>query len=149
MALLWVAVLLCVGQLMFGLWACLGNPPAPKGSRLVGPATLAARGVLAAAAIGVSVWMAGLGIVLLAGIASVFPAIFLTTMVSVWLSQGEAVQAGAVGPLMLGSASVSLYAIAAAFSIPTLGVWLGCATAWLLAVGGISIPAWYWLSRER
>ena len=148
-ALLWVAVLLCVGQLLFGLWACLDNPPAPKGSRRVGPATLAARGVLAAAAIGGSVWMAGLGIVLLAGIASVFPAICLTTMVSVWISQGEAVQAGAVGPLMLGSASGSLYAIAAAFSIPTLGVWVGSALAWLLAVGCISIPAWYWLSREQ
>jgi hypothetical protein len=149
MPLLWIASLLCVGQLMFAVWACLDNPPAPRGSRRVGPASLAARGVLAAAAIGISVWMAGLGIVLLAGIASVFPAIFLTTMVSVWMAQGEAVQAGAVGPLMLGSASVSLYAIVAAFSIPALGVWVGCATAWLLAVGGISIPSWYWLSRER
>ena len=102
---------------------------------------------LAAAAIGISVWMAGLGVVLLAGIASVFPAIFLTTMVSVWISQGEAVQAGAIGPLMLGSASVSLYAIACAFSIPALGIWVGVSAAWLLAVGSISIPAWVWLSR--
>ena len=147
--LLWIAVLLCAGQVLFGLWACRGNPPAPRGSRSVGPGTLLARGVLAATAIGFSVWMAGLGIVLLAGIASVFPAIFLTTMVSVWISQGEAVQAGAVGPLMLGSASVSLYAIASAFSIPALGVWLGAASAWLLAVGAISIPAWYWLNRAR
>ena len=147
--LLWVAVLLCLGQLLFGLWACRDNPPAPRGSRSVGPGTLLARGVLAASAIGFSVWMAGLGIVLLAGIASVFPAIFLTTMVSVWLSQGEAVQAGAVGPLMLGSASVSLYAIASAFSIPALGVGVGAASAWFLAVGSTSIPAWYWLNRAN
>jgi len=146
--LLWVAVLLGVGQLMFGVWACLDNPPAPKGNRRVGPGTLVARGVLAAAAIGISVWMAGLGIVLLAGIASVFPAIFLTTMVSVWISQGQAVQAGAVGPLMLGSASVSLYAIASAFSLPALGAFWGAVAAWVLAVGCISLPAWYWLSRE-
>ena len=40
--------------------------------------------------------------------ASVFPAIFLTTMVSIWLSQGEAVQSGA-NLMMLGSSSVALY----------------------------------------
>ncbi|MBJ93984.1 MAG: hypothetical protein CMP23_05840 [Rickettsiales bacterium] len=147
--LVWVAVMLCGGQLLLGGWACRNNPPAPRGSRPVGAWTLLSRGILAALAIGVSVWMAEIGIVLLAGIASVFPAIFLTTMVSVWWSQGEAVQAGAVGPLMLGSASVSVYAIVAAVSIPALGLWWGPTLAWLLAVGTVSIPAWYWLSTKK
>ena len=90
-------------QLGVGTWACINNPPAPKGNNDVRLPVYVARGCLAAAAIGVSVWMSSLGIPLLAGIFSVFPAIFLTAMVSVWLSQGQAVQAGAVGPLILGS----------------------------------------------
>ena len=39
--------------------------------------------------------------------------IFLTTMVSLWLSQGEAVPSGAVGPMMLGASSVAVYALLA------------------------------------
>ena len=39
-------------------------------------------------------------------------------MVSVWLSQGEAVQIGAVGPMMLGSGSVAVYAIGAMYMFP-------------------------------
>lgn len=64
-----------------------------------------------------------------AGIVSVFPSIFLTSMVvrirsypaipfhdgllgqALWLSQHSSVPIGAVGPMMLGSASVSVYAV--------------------------------------
>ena len=37
------------------------------------------------------------------GIFSIFPAIFLTTMVALTLAQGVQVQAGAVGPMMLAT----------------------------------------------
>ena len=134
-------------QLFFGVWACQRNPPAPKGANRVGWVVLCARGVLAATAIGISVWISALGNPLLAGMASVFPAIFLTTMVSVWMSQGEAVQAGAVGPMMLGSGSVSLYALSAAFLIPQFGLLWGALSAWLIAVSLLSFPAWLWLRR--
>ena len=60
------------------------------------------RGLLAALAIGFSVSMAQLS-ELVAGVMSTFPAMFLTTMVGLWISQSEAVQAGAVGPMMLGT----------------------------------------------
>ena len=46
--------------------------------------------------------IARLGGSIAAGVTAVFPAIFMTTMISLWLSQGEAVQVGAVGPMMLG-----------------------------------------------
>jgi hypothetical protein len=139
----------CFGiQVIFGTWACMKNPPAPKGAKPVAPMVLVARGLLAAAAIGVSVWLAELGIPLVAGVASVFPAIFLTTMLAVWLSQGQAVQAGAVGPLMLGSSSVSAYALAAAWLMGPLGWGLGVVVAWVVSVALISIPAWWWLGRR-
>jgi hypothetical protein len=134
--------------LSFGIWACRGNPPAPKGKRPVGALVLVLRGVLAAGAIGLSVAIAGMGIPLLAGMSSVFPAIFLTTMVSVWLSQGEAVQAGAVGPLMLGSSSVAAYTLLAPFLMLWLGPCSGAVLAWVLSVVLVSLPAWWWLRRQ-
>jgi len=143
-----VALSSTIVLITFGVWACSNNPPAPKGQQRVSLWILLSRGVLAGSAIGASVWMAGLGIPLLAGISSVFPAIFITTMVSVWISQGEAVQAGAVGPMMLGSSSVAVYAFVAAFAIPQFSVVLGATIAWLSAISLISIPAWLWL-RER
>jgi hypothetical protein len=105
--------------------------------------------VLAAAAIGAAVALASVGGPLAAGMAAVFPAIFLTTMVSLWLSQGEAVQVGAVGPMMLGSGSVSAFAVVAAWAVPVWGIGLGAAAAWAAAVGLVTVPAWWWLGRGR
>ena len=134
-------------MMVFSVVACLKNPPAPKGNRSVRTLVLLSRGGLAAVAIGFSVWMASIGIPVLAGMASVFPAIFLTTMVSVWLSQGEAVQAGAVGGMMLGSGSVSVYALVVGFAIPAYGVAMGSFLGWLIAILSISLPAIYFLRR--
>ncbi len=131
-----------------GVAACLRPLPAPRGHRPVGPLTLLARGLLAAAAIGVSVLVAATGQPLLAGIASVFPAIFTTTMVSLWLSQGEAVPLGAVGPLILGSSAVAGYALLAAWLLPALGTAAGAVAAWLGAALLCSLPAALWLSRR-
>lgn len=130
--------------LLSGLAACLRPLPAPRGARRVGLSTLLGRGLLAATAIGASVLVAATGQPLLAGIASVFPAIFLTTMLSLWLSQGQAVPVGAVGPMMLGSTSVATYALLASLALPALGPW-GALPAWLLATLGVSLPAGLWL----
>ncbi len=132
-----------------GVLACLRPMPAPAGTRRVGPVMLLARGALAAAAIGVSVWVASLGGTLSAGVASVFPAIFLTTMVALWVAQGEAVPAGAVGPMMLGSTSVAVYALVASMSLPSLGHALGSLFAWLVAATCVTLPATLWLSWLR
>ena len=131
-----------------GALACLRNPPSPAGRRRVGPATLIARGVLAGAAIAGAVWLASVGGAIASGVASVFPAIFLTTMVSLWISQGEAVQAGAVGPMMLGASSVSGFALIAALTLPALGTLWGTVLAWSLAVCLVTVPAWLWLQRR-
>ena len=111
--------------------------------------TLLCRGLLAAGAIGAAVFLAAVGGPLAAGVAAVFPAIFLTTMVSLWVSQGEAVQAGAVGPMMLGSTSVAVFCVLAAWTIPTLGVGWGTVSAWLGATLGATLPAWLWLHRPE
>lgn len=133
--------------LVVGVLGCLGKRPAPAGRRKVGPLTLLARGLFAALAIAAAIVVARLGHPIAAGVASVFPAIFLTTMVSVWISQGEAVQAGAVGPMMLGSASVVGYALLARVCLPKFG-WPGAVVAWVGAVVLLTVPAWLWLRRR-
>jgi hypothetical protein len=87
------------------------------------------------------VWLSGLGEPLLAGLASVFPAIFLTSMVALWLAQGPTVPQGAAGPMMLGGASVAVYANLAMWSLPAYGVVLGSLIAWFGSVLGWSLPA--------
>ena len=147
--LLGVAMGITALMALLGWLATRTMGPSPKGHRKVGPWTLASRGIFAAAAIGCAVWLAGVSGPLAAGMASVFPAIFLTTMVAVWWAQGEAVQGGAVAPMMLGSTSVPAYAIAAAYWIPEFGVAAGAALSWLVAVIGVSVPAAWWVGRPR
>jgi hypothetical protein len=130
-----------------GWLACRHAPPAPAGRHPVGWAVVVARGVLAATAIGAAVLIAGVGGPLVAGIVAVFPAIFITTMVSLWLSQGEAVPAGAVGPMMLGSTSVALYSLLAVWTLPRFGVAAGSALAWVASAGLVTVPAWLYLTR--
>ncbi|MAV77333.1 MAG: hypothetical protein CMA15_00325 [Euryarchaeota archaeon] len=129
------------------VWFNRRPQPTPKGSKAVSKTVLFARGSMAAAAIGVSVWMAGLGFPLLAGLASVFPAIFLTSMVALWLAQGPTVPQGAAGPMMLGGASVAVYANIAMWSLPAYGVVVGSVVAWVGSVLGWSIPAFLVLRR--
>lgn len=131
-----------------GVASCWQAVPAPGGSRRVGVAGVLARGMLAALSVGVAVAIAASGSPRVAGVATVFPAIFLTTMVSLWWSQGASVSVGAVGPIILGSTSVALYALLIAGLLPALGL-LGVPIAWVVAVGCTSVPAWWWLRGRR
>ena len=144
-----VGVAMLVVMLVVGVAACLTPRPAPAGHREIGPSTLLARGLLAALAIAFSVWLASVGGELAAGVASVFPAIFLTTMVSLWLSQGESVPSGAVGPMMLGSSAVAAYALLASWTFPFLGPVVGAALAWVLSAACLTLPATFWMRRHQ
>jgi hypothetical protein len=144
----WVGLATTALLALVGLLACWRPPPAPRGVRPVPTPTLLARGLMSAAAIATAMWLARVGGPVAAGMAATFPAIFLTTMTSLWLAQGEAVQAGAVGPMMLGSTSVAAYSLLAAWTIPSLGLAAGSATAWLLAAACVTWPAWLYLRRR-
>ena len=131
------------------VWFNRRPQPTPKGTNAVSKTVLFARGSMAAAAIGVAVWMADLGLPLLAGLASVFPAIFLTSMVALWLAQGPTVPQGAAGPMMLGGASVAVYANIAMWSLPAYGAMVGSLIAWVGSVVGWSLPAFMLLRRHH
>ena len=163
-ALFGMVTILCIGELsesgtgprtigmigialtaVFGI--ALGWKPdeSPKGSREVSKPVLLARGLMAATAIGASVWVAGLGYPLLAGLASVFPAIFLTSMVSLWISQGPSVPRGAAAPMLLGGGSVGIYSLVAMYSLEAHGMVIGSIMAWVIAVAFWSMPSYIYL----
>lgn len=131
-----------------GVASCWRPPPSPRGGRPVSVRALVVRGALAATAVGVSLLVTRAGAPLVGGLASVFPAIFLTTMVSLWWAQGEAVSLGAVGPIVLGSTSVGAFALIAAWTLPAWGPWVGVPAAWILAVATTTLPARAWLDRR-
>ncbi len=90
-----------------------------------------------------------MGMPLVAGLAAVFPAIFLTTMVALWISQGSDVPTGAAGPMMLGGSSVAMYSLIAPWALPEYGIYLGSAICWLASVLLTSLPAYSWLSWRK
>lgn len=122
-----------------GMVACMTPPDAPPGTNRVACNVLLLRGVTAGSAIAVATLLEPLSEVL-AGIFAVFPAIFITSMVAVWLAQGEAVTTGAVGPMMLGSTAVSLYALLYGAVAPSVGAWLGAVVSWPISVLFTSVP---------
>ena len=131
-----------------GVWATRTPKTSVKGRHQVGIWSLLSRGIFAALAIGVSILIASSGAPMLAGISSVFPAIFWTSMVSLWLSQGPSLPTNAVGPMMLGSTSVALYALCAPTFFQSLGPGWGAVVAWTLAVSCGSLPAYLWIKRR-
>ncbi|CAI8210105.1 MAG: Uncharacterised protein [Methanobacteriota archaeon] len=131
-----------------GLRALKNAPAAPAGHNAVHPFSVLMRGVAAASAIGLSVLIAGMGLPFISGVISVFPAIFLTTMVSLWLAQGSEVPVGATGPMMLGATSVSVYSLIAIGSFPVYGPWIGSALAWFGSVILYSLPIGFWTNHR-
>jgi hypothetical protein len=138
-------VLLAILAVMFNL----KNRAAPKGENKVPIMILSFRGIAAGLAIAACLVLAKIGLPFVAGLASAFPAIFLTSMVALWISQGPQVPQGAAAPMMLGGASVSVYALLAMWSLPSFGIILGSVIAWFGAVGLWTIPAFLLLRNYR
>ena len=138
-------VLLAILAIMFNL----SNRAAPKGLNKVPIIILSIRGTAAGLAIAACLVLAEIGLPFVAGLASAFPAIFLTSMVALWLSQGPQVPQGAAAPMMLGGASVSVYALLAMWSLPSFGIFIGSIIAWFGAVGLWTIPAFLLLRKHR
>ena len=145
---LWVGGAAAAAGLALAVAANRVPHPAPAGRRRVGPLVLAARGVAAGIAIGVAVSLARSGLPIASSMARVFPAIFTTIMVATWLAQGAQVPTGAVGPMMLGTLSVSAYALLAAWAFPAMHVAAAAAACWVVATAAVSLPGYAWLRRR-
>jgi hypothetical protein len=123
--------------------------PAPKGTQRVGFGVLIARGVAAAAVIGFALVLARARLPVASGIASVFPVIFTTIMVATWLAQGAHVPTGSVGPMMLGTLSVSAFVLLAIALFPLMPIAPAALIAWIASVLGVSVPAYLYLRARR
>ena len=147
-----IGVVALLFGLLIGFFATMKHVPTPRGRNKVGFFTLLMRGVAAAASIGVAVWLSSLGNPLASGVMSIFPAIFTTSMVALWLSQGEAVPTGAIGPMMFGSQSVSLYALIVAILYPIFdsinGLVISSLGAWGFSVILINVSVWNYLKSK-
>ena len=139
-----IAGFLLVGTL--GTIMCWNLKPTPKGKNQVSKIILISRGFVAAIAIGIAVIISGLGMPLLAGLASVFPAIFITSMIALWLAQGPTVPLGAAGPMMMGGASVAAYSIIAMWSMIEYGLLIGSAIAWFGSIILWSVPSFAYVN---
>lgn len=131
--------------ILLGVWATWTSRSAPRGSRSVRPIVLVLRGSAAALAIGIAVWFSSLSYPFVSGLISTFPAIFLTSMIALWLAQGQDVPQGAAGPMMLGGASVGVYAVVAIVLFPMLGPVGGSIVSWLISILIWTIPAYVYL----
>jgi hypothetical protein len=146
-ATLGISGLICL--ILLSIFFNVKTRPSPKGDNKVPVLILSIRGIAAAIAIGLALVLAQIGQPLIAGLASAFPAIFLTSMVALWISQGVTVPQGAAAPMMLGGASVAVYALVVMWSIPNYGIILGSTIAWILSVSLWSIPAFLLLKKYR
>jgi hypothetical protein len=129
--------------------------PAPKGSNKVKTQILLLRGFWAGSAIFFSIIFSQFSYIA-AGMLSVFPAIFITTMISLWLSQGNAVSSGAAGPMMLGSSAVAGYAIFFGIFEPYFettmnqgeSIALSAILSYILSISLISLPVFFIIRRR-
>eukprot|EP01138_Halocafeteria_seosinensis_P010491 gb/GECG01010711.1/.p1 GENE.gb/GECG01010711.1/~~gb/GECG01010711.1/.p1 ORF type:complete len:357 (+),score=28.26 gb/GECG01010711.1/:1-1071(+) len=141
-----VICLLCT--LIFGMIVCWKPGTMPRGRNAVSVGVLVSRGLCATMAIAITIWIGKISPVL-SGLMSTFPAIFVTSMTALWLSQGEDVPTGAVGPMMLGSLSVPTFAIIFGLTATKWGIPGAVLFAWVIAVSCISFPVTMFLKWRR
>ena len=102
------SIILTLIILAVGTYLCWNLPPTPAGKNKVSLCMHFSRGLAASLAIFAGGILSQMDVGVLSGIVSTFPAIFLTTMVSVSIAQGADVSTGAIGPLILGGISYDL-----------------------------------------
>lgn len=123
---------------------CLRGIDAPKGSKSVSWLTLFIRALSASLSIAFTVYIGSLSPVA-AGIMGTFPVIFMTSMVSLWLSQGGGVPSGASGPMILGSTSVALYALLFGVLRFQMNLWVAGFVTWIICAVFVAVPTVYFL----
>jgi len=97
------------------------------------PLKIATRGVIAGTVIAVAVLLSNIGPTL-SGIFSVFPAIFMSTMLIYVREHGPGFATGMAKAMIFGTPSVLSYAVAIHFFYPLHGIYFGSMYAYMIAV---------------
>jgi hypothetical protein len=154
--LFYMSVISIVVHVAFGVVSCWNTVKSSKSSVKVTAWTNLLRGTAASVSIFLAVLLSNIN-PLIGGVATLFPAIFGTAMISVWIISGYTVSMGAIEPLILGSLSVSLYAFISAFLLPTFAllmpeIWaiiMSLLVAYLFSILFISYPCFKYLCWRR
>lgn len=130
---------------------CWNPPPTPKGTKKVPPYIHLCRGLASGIIIFLSSWLSQLGIGVIAGALSTFPAIYSTTMVSVSLMQGAGVSTGAIGPMLAGGLGVGWYSVitAAVFRKWEPAPMVAVAIGFVTIVLGWDVPVFLYIRWRR
>ncbi len=96
------------------------------------------RGVLAGIVIAVAVTLSNIGSVL-SGIFSVFPAIFLSTMLIFTKEHGPKFVGGIAKSMIFGTPTVVSYAIALHFLYPEFGMVIGTVLSYIISLGVVTV----------
>ncbi|MBS3816890.1 MAG: DUF3147 family protein [Candidatus Thermoplasmatota archaeon] len=102
------------------------------------PKKIAFRGVIAGTVIAISVFLSNINPVL-SGIFSVFPAIFLSTMLIFTREHGPKFVGGSAKSMIFGTPSVVSYAVAVHFLYPRVGILFGSVGAYLVSLMVVSV----------
>lgn len=133
------AVAALCAQCLVGLALVWCRPSAPRAKRRSPLWMLGCRGVVTFV-IFFTAMAVSKTVPSLAGILVNLPIVTTVVLVTVWLSQGEAVALGTCGPMALGIMSASSYALTAGHLIPTVGPAIGATISWLLCVLLVTLP---------
>ena len=99
--------------------------------------------------VSISVLLNAFKLSLLAGLFASFPTIYLTSLFTLWIGQEEALAINSVGPMLLGSCSVSVYTMIAC---PTMLIWnlvAGALFAYGMAVVLINLPSFFYIKWRK
>lgn len=87
------------------------------------------RGLLSGIMVSLVVLIAKLGDPIIGGILSAFPALFTSTLIIVYVSQGADFSKGFAKNVMLGTINIVVYTVAVRFTYVPFGIFLGTATS--------------------
>jgi uncharacterized membrane protein (GlpM family) len=107
------------------------------------PLVVVGRGLVGGCVVALAVYLGKTGGPLLGGMFSMFPAMFLSTMLVTYYSQGAQFSAATMKSSLIGAVSVVVYSVVARYSYVPLGLWLGTLAAVLVSFGtGFVIYRW-------
>ena len=121
----------------------------PKGKNKTSWYMILIRGIGAGAIIFLSIVLSKYAGPSVAGVSSIFPVVFLTTIMTVWISQGESVALGAVGPLMLGMVSVPTYSIVSSFLVFIIGIAWGSLATYVICISYSTLAVLFLRIRQK
>jgi len=99
------------------------------------PSLLFARALTGGLTVTLAVYLGKIGGPLWGGIFSVFPAMFISTMLATYFAHGPLFSAGVMKSAMLGALSVVAYAVMVRSTYLPLGLWLGTFVSMLVSYG--------------